>query len=262
MNRTNTRRYVKSVTDYLETHYHHDLIAVILFGSVAFPSKDSRSTDVDLLIVMHDRCSDEKLKLIKKSVFKIERKLLIDQEYDINLIRGLQSSTGMFTNCFVCRLMDFEQRKFSKVFSVNLILSAVLAPQNSVWMSLLRQHRIVWGKNVFTEWPKFLTLTKWDITKSFMMTWLLATGALALSLVHPRIIKFSMEAVKWSLFTWRNYHNAMYFTPLQIVKAYKAEDVCIGEFLKFRNNIPVHPLFPFWAWRFILRLHFQLFMGN
>jgi hypothetical protein len=262
MKRAITRRYIESVSDYLEIHHNHDLIAMILFGSVVISNKNHRSTDVDLLIVMHDRCSDRQLTLIKQSIFKIERTLLTDQAYDPTVIRGLQTSTGMFTNCFVCRLTDFKYRKFSKVFSVNQILSALLAPKNSVWMSLMRQHKIVRGRNVFTEWLELPTLRFREITQSFLMTWLLATGALALSLLHSRFTKFSMEAIKWSLFTWRNYHCHEWFTPFQIVKAYEKQDVCIGEFLKFRSNIAVHPLFPFWAWVFVQRLHFRLFRGN
>lgn len=262
MKRAIILRYIESVTNYLETSYPHDVIAVILFGSVVVSSEDHPSTDVDLLVVMNDRCPEEHLSLIKESVLKIERTLLTDLGHDFTFIRGLQISTGMFTNFFVCRLTDFKHRRFSKVFNVNQVLSVLLAPKNSVWMSLIRQHKIIWGKNVFGEWSTLPVITKRDIIQSFLITWLLATGALTLSLIHPRFAKFSMEAMKWSLFTWRNYHHAVWFTPRQIIKAYRTQNVCVGEFLKFRENIAVHPLFPFWAWLFVPRLHFRLFRGK
>ncbi|MFX0122761.1 MAG: hypothetical protein ACFFAE_03930 [Candidatus Hodarchaeota archaeon] len=257
--------YLNSVTTSLEKNYGDKLVSIILFGSLVNNNeKIMISTDVDLLVVIRDSCSLTDFKNIKQSLLKLENKFFFQtHDPDPAFIKGLQRATGMFINFFICRVSDFKQRKFSSVFDINIIMGNLLAPQNSVWLSLLRQHRIIWGENVFREWRTLPIMTKYDLIKSFIMNWLLATGALLLYPFSTQLTKFSMEAMKWSLFTWKNVHYPKE-TLIQIIARYiagasKIERQALQCLMEFRKNKKSNKYFSFLAWIFVLLIHKSLF---
>ncbi len=259
-------KYLDTVTNFLEKNYRTDLISIILFGSLVNKEKKP-STDVDLIIITSDSCSSEDFQKIRRDLVIIEQKFFSrSRERELSFFsQGLQRATGMFMNFFLCRLSDFQKRNF-KVFNVNPFISILLAPQNSVWLSLLNQHRIIWGENVFQEWETLPSITKGDLVRSFVMNWLLATGALVFFPIYPYIAKFSMEAMKWSLFTWKNFHHPKKTLP-QILTKYiehgiKVERQALQCFMQFRRKKQVSKYFGLLAWIFVFRLHKSLFHSS
>lgn len=263
--------YLEAVTNFLEKNYTDILVSLVLFGSLVNGKKgvDFGSTDVDLLIILQDSCSPRDYKQIKKKLARLETKFFSpfrDSELSFFSL-GLQRATGMFINFFLCRFSDFKNRKI-EVFNVNPLMGRLLAPQDSVWLSLLRHHRVIWGKNVFQEWKNLPTLKNSDLIRSFLMNWILATGALFLyPFLPPQFAKFSMEAMKWSLFTWRNFRHQSTGLLLQTIKKYteKASTIelrAIQCFVDYRENRVYGKFFPILAWVFVFQLHRSLFSSS
>lgn len=257
--------YLDSVTHFLERNYNNELVSIILFGSlVNKEEKLTTSTDVDLLIITRDSCPSTDFQSIKRSLFKLEKRFFSYlEDHESLFIKGLQNVTGMFCNFFICRFSDFKNRNFNRVFNVSSIMGTLLAPQNSVWFSLLRQHRIIWGESVFKTWKTSPTITKNDLIRSFLMNCLLATGALLFCPFHAQMAKFSMEAMKWSLFTWKNfYHPKKTLTQTiarYIKRASMVERQALQSFMKFRKNKKISKYFSFQACLFVFLLHKSLF---
>ncbi|MFW9905296.1 MAG: hypothetical protein ACFFFH_13230 [Candidatus Thorarchaeota archaeon] len=241
------------------------MVSIVLFGSlVNRHERVTTSTDVDLLVIIRDSCTSRDFQKLKRNLIHLENSLLPNSITNESVfIRSLQSATGMFCNFFICRISDFKRRNFNEVFSVNSFMGTFLAPQNSVWLSLLHHHRIIWGKNVFKEWQTFPRMTQYDLLRSFLMNMLLSTGALFLFPFYSPITKFSMEAVKWSLFTWKNIHHPEK-TLNQIVTIYykdasTIERCVLNNFMKFRKKMKTSNDFSLLACIFVLMLHLSLF---
>lgn len=258
--------YLNSMTTFLERNYGDKLVSIILFGSLV--NRDERitiSTDADLLVIIRDSCSSRDFQKIKRNLIQLESSLLRSlSTHESIFIRSLQNATGMFCNFFICRFSDFKERNFNKVFSVNSLMGAFLAPQNSVWLSLLRQHHIIWGENIFKEWKTIPIITKYDLLRSFLMNWLLATGSLFLYPFYPHIAKFSMEAMKWSLFTWKNTYKHPLSSLTQVVTRFVnfasiIELQALHNFMEYRERKKTGKFFALLAWVFVIRLHFSLF---
>ncbi len=260
------RNYIASVKNVIEPT-KNDIVSIVLFGSMANKQAvRSPSTDVDLLVVVSDLCSSSKFMKIKRSLLRVENEFFSRFRKDEASFfsTGLQGATGMFVNIFVCRFSDFKDRRFSKVFNTNPIMSSLLAPKNSVWISILKKHTIIFGKNIFQEWETSPKIHGSDLIKSFIMNWLLSLGALIFFPIHKQIKKFSMEAMKWSLFTWSNFNNLPETQLKQIVaqfinNASIIECRALREFLMFREKREVTNYFPFLAWIFVFKIHYSLF---
>ncbi|MFX0183518.1 MAG: hypothetical protein ACFE95_10595 [Candidatus Hodarchaeota archaeon] len=259
------RKYLNTVISFLEKKYVNELISIVLFGSMINlgEKKNKEYTDVDLLVIVRDNCSVTLFNKIKQSLLAIEDVFFsFYRENEISIFKGLQSATGMFVNIFVCRYSDFRERKF-RVFNVNRIMEK-LAPQNSVWWSIHKQHRIIWGENVFRNWETFPVLTIGDLIRSFLMNWLLAVGALFFSPFYSQSAKFSMESMKWSLFTWRNYCRLPLFTPNQLIKIFSRrasilELQALSGFVEYRRKKTFNTHFPLLAMIFVILIHWSLF---
>ena len=264
MDRSLFFKYLNSVTNFLRRDYEDKLVSIILFGSlVNTNNRITASTDADLLVILHDSCTSDDFLTIRRKLIQLERNSLQSIGDESNFIRGLQNATGMFCNFFICRLSDFKKRNFSKVFNVNSLMGAFLAPKNSVWLSLYRQHHILWGKNTFKEWQTIPTITKTDFFQSFLTNWLLATGSLVLYPINSQFAKFSMEAMKWSLFTWRNFFSQPLSSLIQILSRFinyasVMEQRALRLFMDYREYKKSGKYFPILAWIFVVLLHRSL----
>ena len=265
MDRSRFFEYLNSVTNFLKRDYENRLVSIILFGSlVNMDERITISTDADLLVILHDLCTTNDFQRIKQHLIQLENNLLPNISREPKFIKGLQNATGMFCNFFVCRFSDFKKRNFSRVFNVNSLMGGFLAPQNSVWLSLYRQHRVLWGEDVFQEWQTIPIISNYDLLRSFFMNWLLATGALFIFPIYSQIAKFSMEAMKWSLFTWKNTLFLSSLSLTQVVIRFKAqassiEQRALYDFMEYRKNKRIGRFFPLFAWLFVILLHHSIF---
>jgi predicted nucleotidyltransferase len=262
-------RYINSVKTLVE-RFKSEIVSIILFGSlVNEQSKQSSSTDVDILVIVSDSCSKIEFNKIKHFLFQLEN--LFFSRYRKNestfFSIGLQSATGMFMNIFICRFSDFKKRKFHRVFNVNPIVATLLAPQNSVWISLLKRHQIIYGRSVFKDWVTSPRISSSDLIKSFIMNSLLSLGALVFFPIHKQVIKFSMEAMKWSLFTWSNFNNLPVMPLNQVIVLFirdssLIERRAIHDFVLYREKRNVRKYLPILSLLFVFKLHLSILRNS
>jgi hypothetical protein len=73
-----------------------------------------------------------------------------------------------------------------------------------------------------------------------------------------------MEAMKWSLFTWRNYYQFSLFTPNQIIEEFGKqasilELQALSGFIEYRKKRSFKNHFPLLALIFVILIHWSLF---
>ncbi len=259
-------RYIKSVKTELERS-KSEITSLILFGSlVNEQNKQLASTDVDILVIVSDSCSKFDFKKIKRSLIQLENKFFsrFRKNGSAFFNVGLERATGMFMNIFICRYTDFKKRNFAKVFNVNPIIGTLLAPKNSVWISLLKRHKIIYGRSVFQDWLTLPRISSRDLIKSFVMNSLLALGALVLFPIYKQVIKFSMEAMKWSLFTWSNFNNLPSIPLKRIIVIFirdssLIERRAIHDFMLYRDNRKTRKYLPILSLLFVLKIHMSIY---
>ncbi|MHA1214635.1 MAG: nucleotidyltransferase family protein [Candidatus Hodarchaeales archaeon] len=272
MNGIKVNDYLENVISYLKRNHPSRVLSVVLFGSFAGRKDEKKSvSDVDLLIIIDNKCSiDEKDEIIR-GLYSLEKRHF---GYTISssnsFIKGLQKATGMFVNNFVCYYDQIVNRDFCGVFGVNRAVSKLLAPSTSVWISLLRQHKILYGKDIFKDWNYPLRMNINDLFKSFLMNTLLALGAIFICFVYESSVKFSMEAMKWSLFTWRNYHRLDMTSPNDIMKRYvqvmgHTDKMLVNGaqlFIKYRTTCIIEKNLSIFALFFVFKIHTGLLAKN
>ena len=258
-------KYLPSVKSLLTQKYHNDLVSLILFGSkLEHNKKGFLPTDIDLIVVLKDTCSKETRLQLQKELLGLQQQYgLYESEFTDIFIAGLQSATGMFINSFICYYSDIKNKIFYKTFGVNRIFAFLLAPQSSVWISLKQRHRVLIGRDVIQEWNDLVLLNTSDIVRSYIMNSLLSLGALCLSVLRIDMSHFSMEAIKWSLFTWRN-RKQKCTTQLHILcriyssTASRFERLTLSAFLDYRKSMKPNNYLIIFAPLFIFKLHNSL----
>ncbi|MHA2095566.1 MAG: hypothetical protein ACW98F_13180, partial [Candidatus Hodarchaeales archaeon] len=125
------------------------------------------------------------------------------------------------------------------------------------------RHSVIWGEDVLAENSKILTIQLSDILRSFTMNLLLSLGAISLSFISRSMTHFTMESVKWSLFTWKNsvkLPNASLFMLCcrYAQNASASEKRLLSAFLMFRKTRLLNPYLLLFAPLFIFRLHRKL----
>ncbi|MHA1975075.1 MAG: hypothetical protein ACTSW1_18970 [Candidatus Hodarchaeales archaeon] len=260
--------YLRNVFYYLQNTWATKVVSVVLFGSVVGKEEKNRSvSDIDLIIVIGDDCSTEEKNAITSGLdFIVQKHFGSTINSNNPFLCGLEKATGMFINNFVCYYSQFIARDFPGVFGINSLVSRFLAPSSSVWISILNQHEILYGEDLFKEWQFHLVLKKIDLIKSFIMNTLLSLGAIFLCPVLKSSVKFSMEAMKWSLFTWRNYHDLNITSPNDIMMEYirknSYNDRLIARsallFVRYRTTGVIGRKLSVLALIFVLKLHILL----
>ncbi|PWI47495.1 hypothetical protein CEE45_11230 [Candidatus Heimdallarchaeota archaeon B3_Heim] len=261
----NDKEYLLAVKIYLTRYYSSELVSIILFGSLADNQGDQApSTDVDLLIIIKDTCPIPIFNKINRELLGIESQYKPTKNSFYDLFRkGLQNATGMFINLFICRHSDFTNRNFTGVFGVNPVMAFLFAPKTSVWRSLEQRHRIIWGEEIFAGSKEDASMQLSDVLRSFAMNSLLSLGAISLSFIMSSMTQFAMEAVKWSLFTWKNYSN-LPNTSLPVIcgkyarNASTYEKRLLSAFLNFRQTQKPDKYLLLLAPLFVIRLHHKL----
>ena len=257
--------YLPAVKALVAQKYHAELVSLILFGSVLDShEKDNSSTDIDLIIVLKDSCSKNTRGRLQRELMWLQLHYgMYGSNFKDIFIAGLQQATGMFINSFICYHSDIQGRNFYKTFGVNRILAFLLAPQNSVWISLKQRHRVIMGTDIFQEWEKEIILNTSDILRSYVMNSLISLGALVLNVLGAEMSHFAMESIKWSLFTWRNRKKIASKQLQDLCKIYssaasKIERRTLSTFLEYRKTMKPNNYLLFLAPLFIFKLHNNL----
>ncbi len=264
-NHTKNEDYLRAVKTYLTRYYRSELVSIILFGSLV-DSQDNhgQSTDVDLLIIVKDTCPIPLFNKIYRDLLGIEAYYVpLKNSFSNRFRKGLQYATGMFINLFFCSYSDFKDFNFTSVFGVNPVMAFLFAPKSSVWISLIQRHRIIWGQDVFKKSEVDFSLQVSDIIRSFGMNSLLSLGAISLSFLMRSMTQYAMEAVKWSLFTWKNCLNLPNTSLLTICREYarKAsyyDKLLLSAFVSYRQTKNPNNYLLLLAPLFIFNLHRKL----
>jgi len=257
--------YLPAVRALLTQKYHTELASLILFGSMLDSNKNNNSsTDIDLIIVLKDSCSKNMYKELQRELLGLQRHYgMYGSNFKDIFIAGLQRATGMFVNSFVCYYSDIQGRNFYKTFGVNRIISFLLAPKNSVWISLIQRHKVIMGTNIFLDWKDEVLLNTSDILRSYVMNSLISSGAIVLSVLGFDMSHFGMESIKWSLFTWRNRKKISSTQLKDLCRIYstsasKLEKRTLSVFLYYRKTMKPNNYLLLLAPLFILKLHNDL----
>ena len=219
-----------------------NVVSIILFGSYARQDFTDNS-DVDLLIIL----SDEFYKRKSRAYFKRleELSLAIELKHDLKIKRTgvitailnvVEKTTGMFVSHFICRKSDWEKQIFFKIFGVNSFLSTLIAPGDIVLKNMSQSHLFLYGKE---QLPRIKKIKLTQIIKSLIMTELIAVGSIFIFPLWRNVVKYSLEAFKWSVRNSFLYlsdrHASMgrireFFTKTAVSERY------FDEFLSLRNQ--------------------------
>lgn len=180
--------------------------SIILFGSAVDKKFQVESiSDLDYIVITSNEISKENFDILKKVILHLEWKYFSKHTQNINsFFRALQKSTGMFISGFICTESDLISQEFSRIFNTSRFISKFIAPQSSVWFSLLKKYTVVYGKDYLSS-VATVELNKIDIIRSLLMNLLLSLGGLFLYPFTKSSFRFLTEAVKWSNFTYINY---------------------------------------------------------
>ncbi|MCD6484666.1 MAG: nucleotidyltransferase domain-containing protein [Candidatus Odinarchaeota archaeon] len=197
-------RYIKEILNYINTQFPGKLVSLILFGSSVngIPTKIS---DVDLLIVLNDKVTKREMQRIRLRVEKLAVKYRFwsyPQSLFERILRGVKLSTGMFVPFFVTREKDLLSGKFTRIFNVNRVLAFFLSPKSTVLKSIQNNYRVLWGKDVIKS-MKIGTQSKIDLPKGLFLNLLQSIAAFFMSPFVEEATKYSLEALKWALYTLR-----------------------------------------------------------
>jgi len=191
--------YINALVRFIDRLTNHKLESVILFGSYV-RGECAKNSDLDILFVLSDDVAERVLRLIKKIFFILSLKERNNNVSVLDkILLAIESETGMFVSGFVSRLSELLNMNFSKVFNTNPILSKLLATTRIIFANLMKNYKVLFGKNVLQMLSKqIIEPVPLEVVKSLIMNVILSLGAFFIAFKKDTI-KYSLEAVKWSL---------------------------------------------------------------
>jgi len=187
--------------------FRHDLLAVYVFGGVAKGNYYRETSDVDLLFIVSDSCSEELIEDFEKNMERLELKSGILQAKHDLLFYAFASKTAFFKSHFVVRIRSLLNLDFFALFkegkAFNLALSNILnrilfslCPYRLVIKNMLVEARLLYGKDLIKEMA-FPRITEIEVIKVFITSYLLSVFGAISSLLSKSSTRFSLEAMKW-----------------------------------------------------------------
>ncbi len=200
-----TKRYVQEVNKILDQYVGLASIrSLILFGS-QLRNSTADVSDCDLLIILDDKIEKKKIKELEGALLTLEQKhRFLDYQPSLlsSILFFIQRDTGMFVSHFITEKTDFIEARFHEIFNVNFLLSMVLAPARLVLLNMIDNSVLLFGDDfrdiVYVRLKDSSLLL--DVIKSLAMNTIISLFSIVISpfkRLNP--IKFSLEALKWSL---------------------------------------------------------------
>ena len=176
---------------------------LLLFGSRAMGEEPSWASDVDLLVVLDDKCSDEDLEDVKWRLANLSYsprpKGLLG-----HLFWSLEKATGMFHSPFVCREKDLRSLDFKRIFRTSPFLTTLMAPADIVLGSVLKSSKVIYGRL-----PEGLGAPEkreaFQLLKNLITCLSLTFGAYFFCPIAVEAQKYVLEALKWSIYATAYY---------------------------------------------------------
>lgn len=247
-----------------------NIISIFLFGSQTRRTK-APVADCDLLIIVKDSTPEKRINQSKKYLLALEIKygFLKGKPNIFNqILFAIQRTTGMFVSHFITKKNDFIQAKFHKIFSVNYVISKILAPIKLVLLNMIDNSMILYGVDLRPRIRDHLCGTSLivNIFKSLVMNLAISMSSiLLLPFKELNPIKYSLESVKWSIksINYFLFHDSK---PLdQVIERFKLlsksvhqksnTELFLKQFLYLRHN-PIENIgFMLGSPKKILKLH-------
>lgn len=250
--------YISAVLEYIKKI--EEVCSVIMFGSYV-KGDLSQSSDVDMLVIVDDFISDSKIKELDSKILSLEEKFGFantELTFSSRLLNQLSRQTGMFVSHFICRKSAFIDLNFADIFGTNSILTRLLAPKGLVLASMLDDAKTIYGKNLLKE-VGTIKINSTELFKSCAMNVLLSIGSIFLAFSKPaKAIRFSMEAIKWSIYSTYYYSNQKSAKLSEINEVFIKQNILnsqIHRLMELRNNPVVDWKFIFFAPWNTIRIH-------
>lgn len=225
-----TGEFLEKVLFYLKKRFDENLCSVILFGSHAI-KQNTKISDIDLLIVMKDTVDSKTMRKIARNLnwLKFTVGITKPAKGPMRILRAIEAKTGISVCYFLCYRQDLIEWRFSQVFSVNQLLSRLLAPGELVRLGIQTHGITLVGEDLLTKIaPREIGASQ--LAKSCLMNIIQAIGALLIAPVSSRATFYSIEAMKWSLFSGYAYMTGKGAAITEIVQYFKNK-LQIGPFL-------------------------------
>lgn len=182
------------------------LIAVYIFGGAAkgYFSKDV--SDVDLLFIVSDDCSDEDVSMLENRLVRLEAKYGILQTDKVDLLY-YAFQVSLFKSHYILRLKNLQEMDSSSMFSAgngfkllkyNIKLFDSIVTSRLMMRNILKESRILCGQDVLKQMTTQPT-TSTAVVSIFLVSWILSMFGFISSMFSRSGTRFSLEALKWYL---------------------------------------------------------------
>lgn len=196
----NANLFIKSILHLKKTH--SEISEIILFGSYA-RKNPSPISDVDILILTET--TDKKVinNLVGKLRF-LERKFFPSNN-NFNIfdwfLDYFNIATGMFRSWFVCSKEEFNNQNFSGMIN-NIFpgVAKIFIPSQKIFSNIKKDGIVLSGDPNLLESLR-VNESAIEIYRSVLLNLFLSLGGIFLVPFTRKSIYYSLEAVKWSLFT-------------------------------------------------------------
>jgi len=226
--------------------YH--LIAVYLFGGVAKGHFSRDVSDVDLLFIIRDDCSDEIVSILENRLEDLEFKYGILQMDSTDLLY-YAFQTALFKSHYILRLRDLKEMDFCAMFlerkglsflKRNIKLLKSLTPSKLMIRNILKEAKILVGQDVVKQMTIQPT-TSTEIINIFMTSWIVSMFGFISSIFSRSSTRFSLEAMKWYIHNIYSILNDKTTTVNQAInyalsKHFLPKSFVIEKFLKLRQT--------------------------
>ena len=199
-----SRNYIKDIVVLINKEIGiNKIVSVLLFGSQQLEIENTTVSDCDLLFIFKNRVSSHHIKEIERYFLALEIKHNFKEpasKLTHNILSVIQQSTGMFVSHFLTRQKFWEQAKFSKIFHVNRVFSALFAPRNIVLGNVIQNSTILFGEDLRNSIRHKINISVREIFRSTVMNLFISFFALLIGPIKElNAIKYQLEAIKWSL---------------------------------------------------------------
>ncbi|MHA1271570.1 MAG: nucleotidyltransferase domain-containing protein [Candidatus Helarchaeota archaeon] len=253
------KSYIVNIFKFLKKKYASKIISMMIFGS-SLTGELCETSDCDLICVFNDTTTKKEIKYIRKVAREYAYRYGFFNKpsgFIERVLNVMDSSTGMFISLFVCKRNDFINLRFSKMFNVNSIISALLAPTNLVIGTVLNRSKHVYGENLLklVKKPKRFFV---QLIKNMVLNLLVSTVSFLIYPFSPKATKYELEAMKWSMLSSYYYINGTrpsmekicyYFINRGINKKY------ISNFKKLRDGFSQNIKFGLFTPLNIIQVH-------
>jgi predicted nucleotidyltransferase len=198
--------------------FHRDLLSVYVFGGVAKGDYCKETSDVDLLFIVSDYCSEGTIEEFEKKMERLELENgILPTKYGL-LFYAFACRTAFFKSHFTVRsrnlvdldyaAMFLEGKAFKLTFSkiLNKIMLP-LCPSRLVIKNMLAEARLFYGQDLI-KGICFPQAMEKEVVKVFIMSWFISIFGAISSLFSKSSTRFSLEAMKWYILNvYSVFHN-------------------------------------------------------